>query len=260
MFADTLIEKLKNSQHLVILTGAGVSAESGIATFRDALTGLWKNHDAETLASKQGFRADPALVWGWYEWRRNQVLQAKPNPAHDAIAQLANQIPKVTLITQNVDDLHERAGSQNVLHLHGSLHQPRCLVCDKPYNLPEPVLSKDTAHVESRIDPPRCLDCDGPIRPGVVWFGEQLPVNAWKLAQEACRQCDFMLVIGTSGVVWPVADLPNLVNKKRACVVQINPTITSLNAVATYNLVGKAGEILPKLYNYLLSHRVHLYL
>ena len=105
MFDDTLIEKLQKSQHLVILTGAGVSAESGIATFRDALTGLWENYDAETLASAQGFRADPALVWGWYEWRRNQVLQAKPNPAHYAIAQLAKQIPKVTLITQNVDDL-----------------------------------------------------------------------------------------------------------------------------------------------------------
>lgn len=248
MFADTLIEKLQKSQHLVVLTGAGVSAESGIATFRDALTGLWENYDAETLASEQGFRADPALVWGWYEWRRNQVLQAKPNLAHDAIAQLAKQIPKVTLITQNLDDLHERAseraGSQNVLHLHGSLHQPRCLVCDKPYNLPEPVLSIEIVNVESRIDPPRYLDCDGPIRPGVVWFGEQLPVNAWKSAQEACRQCDLMLVIDTSEVVWPVADLPNLVNKDLTCVVQINPTITSLNAVATYNLTGKAGEIL----------------
>jgi NAD-dependent deacetylase len=248
MFTNTLIENLKKSQHLVVLTGSGVSAESGIATFRDALTGLWENYDAEILASKQGFRADPALVWGWYEWRRNQVLQAKPNLGHYAIAQLAKQIPKVTLITQNVDDLHERAGSDEVLHLHGSLHHPRCLVCEQPYSFPESILSKDTANVESRIDPPHCHDCNGPIRPGVVWFGEQLPVDALKLAQEACRQCDFMLVIGTSGVVWPVADLPNLVNKDLACVVQINPTITSLNAVATYNLSGKAGEILPKLY------------
>ena len=248
MFADTLIEKIQKSQHLVILTGAGVSAESGIATFRDALTGLWKKYEAETLASEQGFRADPALVWGWYEWRRKRVLQAQPNPAHYAIAQLAEQIPKVTLITQNVDDLHERAGSQDVLHLHGSLHQPRCLECDQAYDLPEQTVSKDTANVENRIDPPHCNDCNGPIRPGVVWFGEQLPVDAWKLAQEACRQCDLMLVIGTSGVVWPVADLPNYVNKDRGCVVQINPNITSLNGLASYNLSGKAGEILPKLY------------
>ncbi len=249
MFDDTLIEKLQKSQHLVILTGAGVSAESGIATFRDALTGLWENYDAETLASAQGFRADPALVWGWYEWRRNQVLQAKPNPAHDAIAQLAKQIPKVTLITQNVDDLHERAGSQNILHLHGSLHQPRCLVCEQPYAFPEQVLSRNSYDDKgSRIEPPRCHDCDGPIRPGVVWFGEQLPVNAWKLAQEACQQCDLMLVIGTSGVVWPVANLPYIADKEGASIVQINPIKTSLNGLATFNLVGKAGNILPALY------------
>ncbi len=115
MIADTLLEKLLNTQHLVILTGAGVSAESGIATFRDALTGLWENYDAETLASEFGFRADPALVWGWYEWRRNRVLRAQPNPAHYAIAQLEKKLPKITLITQNVDDLHERAGSYKVL-------------------------------------------------------------------------------------------------------------------------------------------------
>lgn len=248
MIPDTLIEKLQNTQHLVILTGAGVSAESGIATFRDTLTGLWENYEAESLASEFGFLADPALVWGWYEWRRNRVLRAKPNPAHHTIAQLAKQVEKLTLITQNVDDLHERAGSHDVLHLHGSLHQPRCLICEEAYDFPGEALPKVAPDRESRIKPPRCPPCDGPIRPGVVWFGEQLPANAWQLAQEACRHCDLMLVIGTSGVVWPVAQLPYLANEKGVTLVQINPVITELNAVATYNLCGKAGEVLPQLY------------
>jgi len=248
MISDTLIEKLRNTQHLVILTGAGVSAESGIATFRDALTGLWENYDAETLASEFGFRADPALVWGWYEWRRNRVLRAQPNPAHYAIAQLEKVLPKLTLITQNVDDLHERAGSSKVLHLHGSINKPRCLACDEPYAFLDEVLPNATSDRESRIDPPRCNLCDGPIRPGVVWFGEQLPANEWELAQEACRDCDLMLVIGTSGIVWPVANLPYLADEKGACIVQINPIISGLNGVANFNLAGKAGEVLPELY------------
>ncbi len=248
MIPDTLIEKLQKAQHLVILTGAGVSAESGIPTFRDALTGLWENYDAESLTSEFGFQADPALVWGWYEWRRNRVLRAQPNPAHHTIAQLAKQVPKLTLITQNVDDLHERAGSSDVLHLHGSLHQPRCLICEEPYVFPDEPLAENPTERESRIDPPRCHLCDSPIRPGVVWFGENLPTEAWGLAQEACQHCDLMMVIGTSGVVWPVAKLPYLADQEGISIVQINPAINSLNAVAAYNLHGKAGEILPQLY------------
>ncbi len=248
MIPEALIEKLQSAQHLVILTGAGVSAESGIATFRDTLTGLWKNYDAESLASEFGFRADPALVWGWYEWRRHKVLRAKPNPAHHAFAQLAKKVPKLTLITQNVDDLHERAGSTGVLHLHGSLHQPRCLVCDEPYVFTDEPLPENTMERDIRIDPPHCHLCDGPIRPGVVWFGEHLPTEAWELAQKACQHCDLMMVIGTSGVVWPVANLPHLADQTGASIVQINPTVTSLNAVAAYNLYGKAGEVLPQLY------------
>ncbi len=248
MISDTLIEKLQNSQHLVILTGAGVSAESGIPTFRDALTGLWENYDAESMASEFGFLADPALVWGWYEWRRNKVLCAQPNPAHYSIAQLAKKIPKLTLITQNVDDLHERAGSSDVLHLHGSLHQPRCLLCAEPYALTDETAPEKVMTQESRIEPLRCHRCDGPIRPGVVWFGEQLPAKGWQLAQEACRHCDLMLVVGTSGAVWPVADLPYRADKAGASIVQINPGITSLNAIAAFNLCGKAGEVLPQLY------------
>jgi len=248
MIPKALIEKLQSSQHLVIFTGAGVSAESGIPTFRDALTGLWKNYDAEALASEFGFLADPTLVWGWYEGRRLRMMQSQPNPAHIAIAQLARQVPKLTLITQNVDDLHERAGSHDVLHLHGSLHQPRCWVCAETYTLPDEPLPDQPIDLNSRITPPRCPHCGGVIRPGVVWFGEALPTQAWQLAEQACEQCDLMLVIGTSGLVWPAAKLPHSAHHAGASLVQINPDMTSLNGVAAYNLSGKAGEILPQLY------------
>lgn len=248
MIPETLIEKLQNTQHLVIFTGAGVSAESGVPTFRDALTGLWENYDAESLASEFGFLADPALVWGWYEWRRHNVLQAQPNPAHHAIAKLKKQVPKLTVITQNVDDLHERAGSHEVLHLHGSLHHPRCLLCTEPYRFPDQALPKNPITPECRIKPPRCPVCDGAIRPGVVWFGEPLPLMMWQLAQQACELCDLMLVIGTSGIVWPAAKLPYFAKQAGASVVQINPDITSLNSTAAYHLSGKAGEVLPQLY------------
>lgn len=246
--SETLIQKLQTAKHLVVLTGAGVSAESGIATFRDALTGLWENYDAETLASEDGFLADPALVWGWYEWRRNKVLQTTPNRAHRTIAQLANQVPKFTLITQNVDDLHERAGSQNVLHLHGSLHHPRCFDCHTPYVFPEES-TQAIALKENRIEPPKCPLCDNPIRPGIVWFGESLPVDVWDDAVEACEQCDLMLIVGTSASVYPAASLPYIANKNGATVVQVNPMITGFNSVAAYNFHGKAGVILPKLYD-----------
>lgn len=247
MISESLIKKLQSTQHVVILTGAGVSAESGIPTFRDALTGLWKNFDAEQLASEPGFLADPALVWGWYEWRRNRVLRTQPNSAHRAIAQLAEKVSKLTLITQNVDDLHERAGSQNVLHLHGSLHQARCISCEAPYVYPVETSIENQLDTQSRIEPPKCDCCGEPVRPGVVWFGEQLPIKAWEQAKDACENCDLLMIIGTSGLVWPAADLPYIADKAGISIVQINPDITSFNSVAGYNLRGKAGEIMPKL-------------
>ncbi|MGY6275729.1 SIR2 family NAD-dependent protein deacylase [Methylomonas sp. MgM2] len=246
MIPSELIERLQRTQHLVVLTGAGVSAESGIPTFRDALTGLWENFDAEQLACEDGFLADPALVWGWYEWRRNRVLKTKPNPAHLTIAKLVERIPKLTLVTQNVDDLHERAGSHDVLHLHGSLHKPRCIRCGTPYQLPE--TDTTIADHDSRIDPPTCAQCDGLIRPGVVWFGESLPMHEWEQSVNATEDCDLMFIVGTSGLVWPAANLPYMADKTNIPIVQINPTTTSFNSIARSNLCGKAGEILPKLY------------
>jgi NAD-dependent deacetylase len=246
MISNTLAEQLKNAQHLTILTGAGISAESDIPTFRDALTGLWENYSAEKLASEKGFHQDPALVWGWYEWRRHKVLQAKPHAGHEMIAKLATQLPKVTLITQNVDDLHERAGSQNVLHLHGSIHTARCIECGHPYKHPE--TSEIVEFPESRIEPPECEKCSDWVRPNVVWFGEALPVQALREAEQAAEECDLMLIVGTSGLVYPAANLPMVAIRRKITTIQVNPTETDLDTKVTFDLKGKAGVVLPELY------------
>jgi NAD-dependent deacetylase len=250
-FDETLLAHLRNARHVVVFTGAGVSAESGIPTFRDALTGLWTQYDAAELASPDGFSKDPALVWGWYEWRRMQVLHAAPNPAHRAIAALAGSVERLTLITQNVDDLHERAGSDAVIHLHGSLHHPRCFACNRPH--PYPAGIPEEPEGGRRLEPPRCGHCGGRIRPGVVWFGEALPEAAWTAACEAADACDVLLSVGTSSLVWPAAALPGVSAKRGATVVQINPDQTGLDDVAHYNLRGKAGEVLPSLLNALAA-------
>lgn len=221
MTADTLAQQLRIAQHVVVFTGAGASAESGIPTFRDALIGLWERFDPAQLATSEAFRADPALCWGWYEWRRQKVVQAQPNGAHLAIAELASHVPKMTVVTQNVDDLHERAGSQDVIHLHGSLHSPRCINCGLAYRLP---LTTDALPEEgSRIEPPRCTACNGYVRPGVVWFGEMLPEEAWSAGLAAAEECDVFLSIGTSGIAYPAAGLPLRALGKGATVVHINP-------------------------------------
>lgn len=245
MFNSELFSDLRNARHIVVFTGAGVSAESGIPTFRDAQTGLWEKFNASQLASAGGFRADKAMVWGWYEWRRMKVLQAKPNPAHFAIAELAQLTKKFTLITQNVDDLHERAGSVDVIHLHGSLHKPRCFACSRPYEFPVGI--PDEPADGRKLEPPRCDHCNGRIRPGVVWFGEMMPELEWQKAEVAAKNCDLFICVGTSSVVYPAAELPIYAAKNGAKVVQVNPEITSLYKTADYNLLGKAGDILPKL-------------
>ena len=245
VISSELLECVRKAQHITVCTGAGVSAESGIATFRAAQTGLWTEYDAATLASPEGFRVDPALVWGWYEWRRMKVLQAKPNPGHLAIAELQKKAPRLTLVTQNVDDLHERAGSDNPIHLHGSLHHPRCFACAKPFDYTPGI--PDEPEGGRRLEPPRCTHCGGYIRPGVVWFGESLPEQAWQSAQKAVEECDLLFSIGTSSVVWPAASLPETAARNGAVVVQVNPEPTALDRTARFNLRGMAGDILPAL-------------
>jgi NAD-dependent deacetylase len=240
-----LATALSSAKRVVVFTGAGVSAESGIPTFRDELTGLWKQFDPSELATPKAFSRDPALVWGWYEWRRMKVLQAQPNPAHVAIAELARRLPKLTVITQNVDALHERAGSTGVIHLHGSLHEPRCFACGRPYLLGAdiPVEPEDGR----RVEPPRCLKCNGKVRPGVVWFGEMLPEMATHVAFEAASECDFLLSIGTSGAVYPAAQIPSIARQVGAVVVHINPQSVAVWPQREYSLIGLAGEVLPAL-------------
>lgn len=248
-----LITLLQCSRRVVVFTGAGVSAESGIPTFRDPLTGLWKNFSAEMLATPAAFRRDPAEVWGWYEWRRKLVMRAQPNTAHLAIAQLARLIPEVSVITQNVDDLHERAGSEAVVHLHGSFFSPRCFACSRPH----PVLSPDpdgdgdgdgdVAGAGKRIEPPRCSRCNGRIRPGVVWFGERLDRALFSQAKKAARECDVLFSIGASVEVQPAAIIPIEAERRGAQIVQINPSATALDIRSRFNLRMPAGPALEKL-------------
>ncbi|EMR47936.1 SIR2 family NAD-dependent protein deacylase [Pseudomonas putida] len=224
----TIAKLLQEARHVVVFTGAGVSAESGIPTFRDALTGLWSRFDPAKLATAEAFREDPSLCWGWYESRRQKVLQAQPNAAHLASAELAERVSKLTVVTQNVDDLHERAGSQDVIHLHGSLHSPRCIDCGNAHMTPFP---SDELPVEGcRLEPPRCDACNGYIRPGVVWFGEMLPEAAWSAGLTAAGDCDLFFSIGTSGVVYPAAELPLRALGAGATVVHVKPVLFEVSS------------------------------
>jgi NAD-dependent deacetylase len=248
-----LITALKAAAHVLVFTGAGVSAESGIPTFRDALTGLWSRFDAEALATPEAFLRDPELVWGWYEWRRMQVLRSLPNPAHIAIAELARQVLRLTVVTQNVDDLHERAGSVGVLHLHGSLHHPRCFDCGRSH--PPPPGEPPEPEGGRRLHPPLCTGCGGLVRPGIVWFGESLPEDVLAAAFAAARACDLLIAIGTSGLVQPAARIPWLARQAGATVVQVNPMATALDDDCTWSLRGAAGLIMPRLLNDLAQRK-----
>ena len=206
-------QRLRDASHVVVFTGAGVSAESGIPAFRDAMTGLWARFDPAALATADAFRNDPALVWGRYEWRRSNVLAAKPNPAHLAIAELARLVTRLTVITQNVDDLHERAGCHGVIHLHGSLHSPRCFACARPFE--QGTCTLNEPEDGRRIEPPCCRHCNGKVRPGVVWFGESLPEQEWREALTAVRGCDLLLSVGTSGGTASGANSPGSQGTRR---------------------------------------------
>jgi NAD-dependent deacetylase len=205
-----------------------MSAESGIPTFRDALTGLWERFDATALASPQGYLADPSLVWGWYEWRRMKVMQAVPNAGQFAIADFVRNNPTkfVEIITQNVDDLHERAGCADVTHLHGSILAPRCFVCERPANAALIEAIPNEPEGGRHLAPPRCDHCDGTLRPGVVWFGESLPQAEFKHASNAAREAEVIIVIGTSGVVEPAASLVRIAKEADAFIISIDPNET----------------------------------
>jgi NAD-dependent deacetylase len=227
---------LKNAQSVAVLTGAGISAESGVPTFRGD-NGLWKQYRAEDLATPTAFAHDPKLVWEWYDCRRGRIAEAKPNAGHQALVELEKRVPAFTLITQNVDGLHELAGSRNVLRLHGSIWNVRCMSCGRE-------------HVDRRTPlteiPPKC-ECGGMLRPGVVWFGEPLPARIWQAAEAAARSAEIFLVIGTSAVVYPAAGLAQIAKSSGARVVEINIAETVLTDRIDEFLQGPSGELLPQL-------------
>lgn len=236
-FVPDLLDKLRHVRHIAAFTGAGVSAESGIPTFRDAQTGLWAQYRAEDLATPEAFRRDPVTVWNWYAWRRDLMRNIQPNPAHVAIAQLERLVERVTVITQNVDGLHVSAGSSDVIELHGNIWHNFCSSCGT--TVPAAQLTNDI--------PPLCPRCSGHIRPGVVWFGEALPESAWTRASQMLETADIFFCIGTSSLVEPAASLPRYARSCGLTVIQINPETTSHDQIAQYVLRGKAGEVLPAL-------------
>jgi NAD-dependent deacetylase len=222
-----------------VLTGAGMSAESGIPTFRDALTGLWSRFDPMQLASEEGFRAHPQRVWDWYAERRDGVRAAQPNAGHVALAAFARARPGVlTVVTQNVDDLHQRAGVADTIRLHGDILEDRWL---------QPC-ARDCATSRAEAGrPPCCMDCGNLVRPGVVWFGEMLPAGALESAEQAARSRDVMLVVGTSGAVWPAAGLAGQARRAGAHVVIVNPHASEIDDEAQVVLRGTAAATLPAL-------------
>jgi NAD-dependent deacetylase len=238
---ETARERLRAARSICVLTGAGMSAESGIATFRDAMSGLWSRFDPAQLASDDGFRADPALVWRWYAERRAGVRAAQPNAGHAALAAFAQRHPgRLTVVSQNVDDLHQRAGSTDTIRLHGDILAdrwldtcPRAMACDTDWAAP--------------TVPPRCEACGNLVRPGVVWFGEALPLAALQAAEQAAPRCQVMLVVGTSGVVWPAAGLAAEARRHGAFVVIVNPQPSDIDDEAHLQLAGTAARLLPAL-------------
>jgi NAD-dependent deacetylase len=229
-------EWLRKARRVAVLTGAGVSAESGVPTFRGK-EGLWKNYRPEDLATPDAFSRDPKLVWQWYNWRRGLVAHAQPNRGHYALADLERAAREFTLITQNVDDLHEQAGSKNVLKLHGDIWQVRCLSCAREWIDTRPAIAEL---------PPKC-GCGGLLRPGVIWFGEELSPGIWDRAEKAARKADLLLVIGTSAVVYPAAGLVKVAKCAGAKVVEINLAETVITGQIDAFLPGPCGELLPKL-------------
>lgn len=224
-----------------MLSGAGISAESGVPTFRDSKNGLWSRFDPYQLSSIDGWLQNPERVWGWYLWRHHLLTQVEPNEGHRAIAAWQDHA-EVCVITQNVDDLHERAGSRPVHHLHGSLFEFRCARCGLPYTGELPEIVEATTDME----PPRCR-CGGLIRPDIVWFGEPLPEEPWQRAVEATEAADVMVVVGTSAIVYPAAGLPELALSRGISVVEVNPEQTPLSASATVSIREPASRALPGL-------------
>ncbi len=238
VISTSLAQALREARLVAVLTGAGVSAESGVPTFRDAQTGLWAKYDPHELATPAAFRRNPKLVWDWYAERRAKLAEVEPNPAHHALAELERRVPHFLLATQNVDGLHARAGSRNLVELHGNIARVKCSACG--------AIAGEWSEPASS-EPPRCSKCNAFLRPDVVWFYELLPADAQIAAEKAAHECDVFIVAGTSGEVYPAAELPQRARRAGARVVEVNPEPTPLSAIAHDVLRGPAGVMLPAL-------------
>ena len=241
MFSDLLIKRLKKAKTVAVLTGAGISAESGVPTFRGE-QGLWKKFRPEQLANFNAFIKNPKLVWEWYNFRKNLIRQVKPNPGHYALVKMENYFPDFYLITQNVDNLHCLAGSRRIYELHGNIMRNRCVDCNK--QLDEILFDDENL--------PRC-DCGGLIRPDVVWYGESLPEDVLTKSFDAADKSDVFFSIGTSAVVQPAASLPVEAKRAGAYVVEINFEPTVITNYVDESIIGKSGEILPELMKRILD-------
>jgi len=232
-----LRQRINDARRVLVLTGAGVSAESGVPTFRGGgNSAVWKGMPFDVISSASMVSRDLPAVWEWFDYRRELLKSLAPNPAHEAIARWQDRFHQLTLVTQNIDGLHQLAGSKKVIELHGSIWRARCISCNSRFEI-------------SRTDerPGACADCGDRLRPDVVLFGEMLPVGAFETAAEEAAQCDLCVVIGTSGLVYPAAGLPEIAKAAGACVCEVNPERTPLSLVCHYVLTGKAGEVLPLL-------------
>lgn len=240
-FPVELIEKLKSASSVLFFTGAGISAESGIETFRGK-GGLWNKMKPEELASYNGFMRNPDLVWEWYQYRRKIVRDTGPNPGHITIAEFQKYFDDVTVVTQNVDNLHHRAGSNNILEVHGNIERNYCMDCRTFYGV------EDFLDV---VEAPKCPKCGGMIRPDVVWFGEMLPQDIFLEAERKAKMSDVCFIVGTSAVVYPAAYIPLSAKEGDSYLVEINIEPTEITNLADCSLIGKSGEILPEILNYL---------
>ncbi len=238
---EDVLDRLRRARRASVLTGAGISAESGIPTFRGA-GGIWEKYDFTKLATPEGFREDPRLVWEWYQLRQREMKKAKPNPAHETIASMEDHFDEFAVLTQNIDGMHKRAGSSNIIELHGNIWRMRCPRDGTAIDLSDPV----------EEIPPVC-HCGSLLRPDVVWFGEQLPFGVLDKASQAASTSDVMFVVGTSAVVYPAAALPILTKNKGGLVIEINIEKTELSSYADVSLFGRAGELMPVLWSLIVQ-------
>lgn len=242
---EQALELARGARDIEVFTGAGMSADSGIDTYRDAVTGVWERVDPQAMASISAWAKDPEPMWAWYLWRMQIAARAEPNAGHRAIAEWAALpgVDRIHVTTQNIDNLHERGGAAEVTHLHGSLFDFRCTICSRPWRgevaeLVEPV---------ARLTPPDCPACGNLIRPGVVWFGEALPQQEWVQAEDRMNQADLVVIIGTSGVVQPAASLPMLAHQLGTPILEISPAASELSRMATLSWRATAATALPDL-------------